>query len=215
MSDLTRRAFVAGSSALAVTPVTASLVRAQTVRAVNASWQAVADRTRALEQSRAILVYQNGREVLSAVFRGPSINRLVPIKSVSKTIVAALTGAAMDRGEIPDVTASLGDLAPQLIPRNADKRVGSITVEHLVTMQAGLERTSGPNYGGWVASRNWVSNALSRSFVREPGQGMLYSAGSFHVLGAVLSEVSGKSLLTLARERLGRPLGAEFPAWTR
>lgn len=44
---------------------------------------------------------------------------------------------------------------------------------------------------------------------------MLYSTGSFHVLGAVLSEVSGKSLLSLTRKRLGTPLGIEVPAWTR
>lgn len=48
-----------------------------------------------------------------------------------------------------------------------------------------------------------------------PGDGMLYSTGSYHVLGAVLSEVSGKSLLSLARERLGSPLGFAVPAWTR
>ena len=44
---------------------------------------------------------------------------------------------------------------------------------------------------------------------------MLYSTGSYHVLGAALSEVTGKTLLSLARDRLGTPLGIEFPAWTR
>jgi CubicO group peptidase (beta-lactamase class C family) len=82
-------------------------------------------------------------------------------------------------------------------------------------MQAGLERTSGRNYGRWVNSSNWVSDALSRPMVTEPGTRMLYSTGSSHVLGAVLSEVSGKSLLSLARERIGRPLGINIPAWTR
>ena len=44
---------------------------------------------------------------------------------------------------------------------------------------------------------------------------MLYSTGSFHVLGAVLAEASGESLLAQARDRLGDPLGIEIPAWTR
>lgn len=34
-------------------------------------------------------------------------------------------------------------------------------------------------------------------------------------MGAVLSEVSGKSLLSLARERLGDPLDIDVPPWTR
>jgi hypothetical protein len=47
-------------------------------------------------------------------------------------------------------------------------------------MQAGLGRTSGPNYGAWVASPNWVRYALSRPFEAEPGGEMLYSTGSSH-----------------------------------
>lgn len=156
-----------------------------------------------------------GREVVAEVFRGPAIGRVVQIKSVSKTLVAALTGAALDRGEIPSMDATIADLAPNLIPSGADPRVGAITMENLITMQAGLERTSGGNYGDWIASGNWVADALSRPMLREPGTGMQYSTGSYHILGAVLSEVSGESLLSLARTRLGQPLGIEIPAWTR
>jgi CubicO group peptidase (beta-lactamase class C family) len=205
MPHLTRRHFIASGVAFSATAAVAQ----------SGAWAEVAARAGALDQCHAIVVHQRGSEVLSHVFRGPSIARAVPIKSVSKTIVAALTGAALDRGEIPSLQSTLAEVAPNLIPRGADPRVGSITVENLVTMQAGLERTSGANYGGWVGSRNWVANALSRPFVTEPGAGMLYSTGSFHVLGAVLSEVSGESLLRLARDRLGRPLGIDIPAWTR
>jgi CubicO group peptidase (beta-lactamase class C family) len=178
-------------------------------------WQAVADRARALNQCHALMIRQRGADVLAEVFRGPGMGRAVPVKSVSKTIVAALTGAALDRGELPAVTATLADVAPRLIPAGADPRVGSLTIEHLVTMQAGLERTSGGNYGAWIGSRDWVADALSRPFVDEPGRRMQYSTGSFHVLGAVLADVSGESLLALARSRLGAPLGIEIPAWTR
>ena len=178
-------------------------------------WTDVAQNAGRFDQCHAMMIQQSGQNVLTQRFRGPQLSRPVPIKSVSKTIVAALTGAALDRGELSAVTATLGDVAPRLIPAAADPRVAQITVENLVTMQAGLERTSGANYGGWVSSSNWVANALGRPFVAEPGARMLYSTGSFHVLGAVLSKVSGKSLLSLARERLGAPLGIDIPAWTR
>lgn len=202
---LKRRAFIGAAAAFAAYPVLAQ----------GAGWRGVADAARSLDQCHAMIIHQDGTQVLSEVFRGPSMDRAVPIKSVSKTIVAALTGAALDRGEIPSVDATIGDLAAGLIPRNADPEVASITIENLVTMQAGLERTSGANYGGWVSSPNWVANALSRPMVARPGSRMLYSTGSYHVLGAVLSEVSGESLLSLARARLGRPLGIDIPAWTR
>lgn len=205
MYRMKRRAFLYATAALAAYPLAAQ----------TDPWQEVAATARSLEQCHAIVVQRRGQRVLTEVFRGPSLNRSVPIKSVSKTIVAALTGAAIDRGEIPSVDATLGDVAGNLIPQNADPRVASITIENLITMQAGLERTSGANYGGWVSSSNWIANALARPMVAEPGTRMLYSTGSYHILGAVLSEVSGESLLSLARRRLGRPMDAEIPAWTR
>lgn len=202
---LNRRHFLQGLAAFAASPAIAQ----------RSPWGEVVDVASGLDQLHAIRIAKNGQIAFSQVFRAPSEGRAVPIKSVSKTLVAALTGAALDRGEIPDVGATLGQLAPRLIPNDADPRAATITIENLITMQAGLERTSGANYGTWVASGNWVADALSRPFVAMPGARMLYSTGSFHILGAVLSEVSGKSLLTLARERLGRPLGIEIPAWTR
>jgi CubicO group peptidase (beta-lactamase class C family) len=205
MTRLTRRAFAAGAAALTALPASAT----------SAPWRAVASEARGLGQCRALVIHVDGRPVLAEAFRGPGLDRPAQIKSVSKTIVAALTGAALDRGEIPSLDATLAEVAPRLIPRGADPRVGAIRIEDLVTMRAGLERTSGGNYGGWVSSRDWVADALSRPFVAEPGGRMLYSTGSFHVLGAVLSEVSGESLLSLARSRLGAPLGIDIPAWTR
>jgi len=205
MHRLSRRSFLASAAALAAAPG----------RAAAADWGTVADRARGFGQCHALAVMVDGQEVLAEAFRGPRIGRPVPAKSVSKSVVAALTGAAIDRGEIPSVTATLGELAPRLIPKGADPRVGRLTVENLVTMQTGLERTSGPNYGAWVSSRDWVAYALTRPFIAEPGTRMLYSTGSFHVLGALLTEVSGQSLLALARSRLGQPLGFEVPAWTR
>ncbi len=202
---LNRRHFLIGAAAASAVPA-----HGQT-----RDWEGVFSQASSFNQCHALVIKQAKAPVVSKVFRGPSVDQFVPIKSVSKTIVAALAGAALERGEISSLEATLADVAPQLIPKTADPRVNGITVEHLVTMQAGLERTSGANYGGWISSANWVSDALARPFVAQPGSRMLYSTGSFHVLGAVLSEVSGQSLLDLARTRLGRPLGIDFPAWTR
>ncbi|MEM6887911.1 MAG: serine hydrolase [Pseudomonadota bacterium] len=202
---LTRRQLLAGALATAALP---SFARVP-------GWATVVDAARSLPQCHALMVLQDGQEVAQEVFRGPALARPVPIKSVSKSVVSALTGAAIDRGELPGVDARLGEIAPQLIPDTADPRVADITIEDLVTLQAGLERTSGPNYGGWIGSSNWVADALSRPMVAVPGARMLYSTGTTHVLGAVLAEVSGQSLLSLARTRLGAPLAIDIPAWTR
>ena len=162
-----------------------------------------------LPQLHSIQVQKGNDLVYAADPRGPGFGRLANIKSCSKSVVALLLGAALDRGEVPSVTAPLKEVAPRLLPSNATDGVGDITLEDLVTLRAGLERTSGGNYGDWVSSRNWVADALSRPMVAEPGTRMLYSTGSTHVLGAALAEATGQSLLQQARERLGDPLGID------
>ena len=204
-SRIGRRSVLAGAAALCVAP---------RLHAQDAEWEPVIERASELEQLHALIVAVDGSRQVEERFRGPSLGTPVNIKSVSKTVVSALLGAAIDRGEIT-LDATLGEVAPGLVPDGADPRVEEISMEDLVSLRAGLERTSGPNYGGWIASDDWVADALSREMVAEPGGRMLYSTGSFHVLGAVLSEVSGLSLLEQARQRLGDPLEIEVLPWTR
>jgi CubicO group peptidase (beta-lactamase class C family) len=173
------------------------------------------DRASGLGQLRSLVVAEDGAVVRAEALRGPAPDVPVNVKSVSKSVISALVGIAVERGELPGPDATLAEVAPRLIPAAADPAVARITLGHLLSMRSGLERTSGGNYGSWVESRDWVAHALSRPLVAEPGGPMLYSTGNTHVLGAVLSEVTGLSLLEQARQRLGGPLGIAIPPWTR
>ena len=85
---------------------------------------------------------------------------------------------------------------------------------NLLTMQSGLESTSGGNYGQWVRSRNWVRHALARPMVSDPGTSMEYSTGTSHILSAILTKASGRSTHQFAADVLARPLGIKgFPPW--
>jgi CubicO group peptidase (beta-lactamase class C family) len=173
------------------------------------------DRAATLPSLHALLVARAGEERVAEVFRGPGLDRPANVKSVSKSVMAALAGAAIARGVLDGVDQRIAPILIDLVPRDADPRVGAITVDHLLTMRAGLERTSGPNYGRWVSSPNWVRHVLSRPFVDQPGGRMLYSTGSYHLLSAVLTRAAGRSTLELARAWLGDPLGIDIPPWTR
>jgi CubicO group peptidase (beta-lactamase class C family) len=173
------------------------------------------DRAAALPNLHTLLVARTGEERVGQVFRGPGLEQPVNVKSVSKSVMAALAGAAIERGVLDGVDQPVAPVLDGLVPADADPRVEAITVEHLLTMRAGLERTSGRNYGRWVNSPDWIRYALSRPFVDQPGGRMLYSTGSYHLLSAVLTRASGRSTLELARAWLGEPLGIDIPPWTR
>lgn len=168
-----------------------------------------------IERLRSVVVMVDNTVVFRRAYRGSPTDQPVNVKSVSKSLVSTLVGAAQQSGFITSVSQTLGELAPDLIPETADSRVADLSLQDLLTMRAGLERVSGRAYGRWVNSDNWIRYALTRPFVDQPGGRMLYSTGDTHVLGAVLSEVTGLSLHALANRWLGEPLGIQFPPWTR
>ncbi|WP_289156008.1 serine hydrolase [uncultured Salipiger sp.] len=200
-----RRRFIIASAGALATP---SVLRAQSVETLR-------EAATGLDQLHAILVQRGDETLLAEAPRGPGLGRVANIKSCSKSVLALLLGTAIERGEIAGLDATLSEVSPDLIPSDATEGAGDLTMSDLVTLRAGLEGTSGGSYGAWVSSPNWVAYALRQPRVAPNGGRMIYSTGTTHVLGAALATATGKSLLQLARERLGAPLGIEVPAWTR
>lgn len=175
----------------------------------------IAGQAAKLSRLHALIVAHRGEVRLARAFRGPGLDVPVNIKSASKSVVSALVGIAIGKGVISGADAEVAALLPAAVPSDPDPRLRRLTVGNLLSMQAGLERTSGQNYGRWVQSSNWVRFALSRPFVDDPGGRMLYSTGNTHLLSAILTERSDRSTLDLARAWLGEPLDIDVPPWQR
>lgn len=176
--------------------------------------QAAIAQARSLAPLNAMVVMRDGEMLFESPFNdGPPLSRAVNIKSASKSVLSALVGIAIERGVLEGVDQRVADVLGPEAAANSDPRMNELTIGHLLSMQAGLERTSGENYGAWVSSDNWVRDALRRPFIDDPGGRMLYSTGSTHLLSAILTRASGRSTLELAREWLGEPLGIAIPSW--
>jgi len=171
------------------------------------------DRASELPRLRCLLVARHGDILAEACYNGAAPDRPANIKSVSKSVLSALVGMAIDAGELEGPEQPIAPFFARHLQGDEDPRRSAINVGHLLSMQSGLERTSGGNYGRWVTSSNWVRHAITRPMVEEPGGRMLYSTGNSHLLSAILAEATGQSTLRFARERLAEPLGIDLPAW--
>ncbi|MGE4063998.1 MAG: serine hydrolase domain-containing protein [Rhodospirillaceae bacterium] len=180
-----------------------------------ASLEPILDRAASLRALKTIVVAHKGALIAERGYRGHKTTAPTNIKSASKSVISALVGIAIDKGVLTGVDQKIATVLEKDFPPNPDPRLFGITIGHLLSMQAGLGRTSGRNYGSWVQSKNWVRSALAMPFDDEPGGAMLYSTGSSHLLSAILSRAAKRSTLELAREWLGPQEGFAIGDWQR
>jgi CubicO group peptidase (beta-lactamase class C family) len=165
-----------------------------------------------LPRLHSLLASRRGELVLERYFNGARATRAANVKSVSKSLISALVGVAIDRGLLPGPETPIRTYFPELI-KDRDDRKQRITIEDLLTMRSGLETTSNRNYGAWVQSRNWVQHALARPLFATPGTEMEYSTGNTHLLSAILTKATKSSTWQFAQDALARPLGFTLARW--
>jgi CubicO group peptidase (beta-lactamase class C family) len=166
-----------------------------------------------MDRLRSLLVSHEGDLVLEEYFNGSSRYDTANVKSVSKSVLSALVGIAIDQGHVGGLDQPIADYFGDRLTAYPDK--GEITIGNLLSMQAGLETTSFYNFGAWVLSDDWIGFALERPFLAEPGTRMLYSTGNSHLLSAILTQATGMSTRDYAQQVLGEPLGINVQPWTR
>jgi CubicO group peptidase (beta-lactamase class C family) len=143
------------------------------------------------------------------------------LSSVTKSVTATLLGIAIDHGFIPGVDAKLFDFFPEYADLNVGRK-GDITLEHLVTMSAGLQ------WDEWTYpigdSRNDLTRwfnfdgdllrfVLERPMVADPGTEFTYNGGLTNVLGEVIGRASGLRLDEFSGTYLFAPLGITDYSW--
>jgi CubicO group peptidase (beta-lactamase class C family) len=175
----------------------------------------VLDRAEALRPLETVVVAKDGKIIAERGYRGHKTTAPTGIMSASKSIVSALVGIAIDKGVLKGVDQPIAPLLADQLPAKPDPLLQTVTIGNLLSMQAGLRSTSGPRYGAWISSRNWVRAALAQPFDDVPGGRMVYSTGSSHLLSAILTKQTGRSTLALARDWLGPMPGFAIAAWQR
>src|SRR6185503_17179152 len=116
----------------------------------------------------SLLISRDGKLIAERYYRGMSRERTANIKSASKSIISALVGIAIAQKEL-ELDQPIAQLLPQYFTTQTDPVKRQITVRHVISMTAGMESTSFDNYGAWVASRDWVRDALRRPMECAPG----------------------------------------------
>lgn len=189
-----------------------------TVSEVGASPERVArglDRAGTNHRMRSLLVVKDGRLVVEDYFGVGGPDDLHDVRSVTKSVVSALTGIALARGDIRSLDDPVADYIGPLVP-GLDPEKGAITVRHLLTMTSGLEwDESGGlgSYSDWIRSGDHLGFLLDKPFAAAPGSRFNYNSAAVHLLGVVLEQATVMQLPTLAQFALFDPMGIARSRW--
>lgn len=125
--------------------------------------------------------------------------------SMCKTITGMAIGMLVSEGKL-----SLDDKVFSLLDKKAiltGKK--HLTVEHLLTMSSGVTF----NETGMVSGDDWVSGYVQAGIKGTPGKQFEYNSMNTYILSAIVTKVTGETLMEYLRPRLWEPLGIKKVFW--
>ncbi|WP_426446356.1 serine hydrolase domain-containing protein [Paenibacillus sp. S-38] len=163
-------------------------------------------------QVRSLVVVRGGVLVAEAYAEGLQPGTPQDVRSVTKSIVSILTGAALADGKLRSVEQRISEFYPEL---KRDPKTAQLRIKHLLSMTSGLQWNNAGEQSSseMMHSADWVRYVLSRPALHTPGTVSTYSNGDAHLLSAVLQQAVGMPLSGYARTRLFGPLGIADYKW--
>ena len=168
------------------------------------------------KKARSLLIVRHGELVYENYF-GSILKpgRTANVYSVTKSVLSALVGIAMDQGLLDSLDHKVIEYFPEYFYPKTDPRMTQVTLRHLLTMSTGfLWVENGPIETKWLDSDNWVEAAINLKFVDQPGAVFIYSSANTQLLSGVLTRLTGESLIAYAQHNLFTPLGIPASRWS-
>lgn len=190
--------------------------------------------TKELEDSSkalgAFIVWRKKGVVYEKYFNGANPGFWYNIKSVTKSVVSALTGIAIEKKLIPGVNTpimkyfpeynkprSISNKGPVLFAEGMaynDSVRKTLTFRHLLTMQPGFDWNDfGQLVSAWIFSSDPIRFAFDLPFSDTPGTKFVYCSPASSVVSAAVAKAVHTDLLSFAKKNLFDPAGITSKRW--
>lgn len=155
-----------------------------------------------------MLVVQKGKIVFERYYNGYDYRDTFHVASVTKSIISALIGIAIDKGYIKSVDQKVLDFFPEYDFNPADIQKREIAIRHLLTMTAPYP------FKNWheplerlCRQKDWVKYTLDALGKGGKIGEFKYSSEGAHLLSAIITRATGKCASEFANEHLFIPIG--------
>ncbi len=129
--------------------------------------------------------------------------------SVSKSFTSTAVGFAIDEG-LMTLETRLIDIFPEYRPKAKDENLEKLNVHHLLSMQSGKNVSVFSD----KAKNHWIKDYFDSAWKFSPGDGhWQYISENQYMLCAMLTRITGMSVVEYLTPRLFEPLGIDVPFW--
>ncbi len=154
-----------------------------------------------------VVVLKNGMVSYEKYFKGCTENSHVHVYSVTKSIISALIGIALDKGHIKSIEQRVLDFFPEYQVKKGEHTIQNITIQDMLTMTAPYKYRLFPPYIKYFTSSDYVKFSLDLL----GGRGKI---GAFRyapligpdILSGILVKATGQPVFDFADEYLFSPL---------
>lgn len=169
------------------------------------------------QQATGLLIIKNGEIVAERYAQGNTPSTRWDSKSVGKSVVSTLVGAALKDGYI----SSLDDPVKKYIPELTGTGYDAVTVRHMLQMASGVkynEDYTDPKSDiayiikECLAERRAgciLSRMATLPSIATPGTVWHYSTGEAFLTGLIVQRATGKNLPDYLQEKIWQPYGME------
>lgn len=160
----------------------------------------------------SLLVIRHGYLVYEKYYQGMDVNSYNPVYSVTKSVMSALTGIALNENILENIDQKVSDLIPDYFTSVEDQKKKEISLKNVLTMTGGLE-TIDSDYDSYFSSPDWLAYALSKPVSDDLGKVFVYNTGLTHFLSGILTEESNMSTKEFAENYLFDSLNIHIKRW--
>ncbi len=154
-----------------------------------------------------IYALKNGETVIDDCWHGFTTKDAMNVNSVTKGVIALLTGIALDKGYIRSVDQKVMEFFPDYSVKRGEKTIYDVAVRHLLTMTAPYKGKSEP-WKKVCTSENWTLAALDFLGGRKGITGEFrYATLGIQILAGIIERASGEKCIDFANRYLFEPLG--------
>jgi CubicO group peptidase (beta-lactamase class C family) len=162
----------------------------------------------------SLVIVRRGELVLEEYFHGFRRDDLHETQSVTKSVTSLVVGIARDQGAIGDLATTVLEWFPEFAA-TAQPGWEKVTLEHLLTMTAGLDWEPREVLQAWPGGPTLFAEIFGRRVVHEPGSRWLYNGADIGLLGGIVRRATGMQVDELAAQTLFGPLGITTWDWER